>query len=273
MVRIIIRAVHGVFVPYFTQSMGRCVVHHTLAYRASITDVTATDVTPVTDGLMLQQNGHFVPQYNYKLLYASYQAAGPTRGRIITPSFRQITIPCIRPVQASIVAGDESNVGDYRRNPLTLRALEEVQFEALQTSGGAAVVVSVQAWSREGIVAMPQGDIYTMRGTATATLTAGAWTIGAVTWQDTLPSGRYACVGLEYFGTTALAARLIFEEQWQRPGCIGGGAVGNNVHEMFRKGGLGVWGYFDANRMPSVEFLGNAADTAEEVYLDLIKVG
>lgn len=227
-------------------------MHHTVAYAASIADVTAVDVTPVPDGLMLIQNGHFVPQYQYGLLYASYQAVGPTRGRIITPNFRQFTTPWIRPTQPSIVPGDETNLADYRANPLTLKPLEEVQFEAFQTSGGAAVVVSVQGWTKTGMGNVPQGDIYTMRGTGTTTNGVRAWTIVPITWQDTLPNGKYACVGLEYFGTTALAARLIFEEQWERPGVLGGGLSTNNVSPIFRKGRLGVFGRFDANRMPTV---------------------
>lgn len=248
-------------------------MHHTVAYRASIADVTATDVTPVPDGLMLIQNGHFVPQYNYGLLYASYQAVGPTRGRLITPAARQVTTPWIRPVQPSIVAGDEGNFADYRSNPFTLRALEEVQFEAFQTSGGAAVVVSVQGWTKSGMGNVPQGDIFTMRGTGTTALGAGAWTLSTITWQDTLPAGKYAAIGLEYFGATAIAARLIFEEQWERPGVIGGGSNANNVSPIFRKGQMGLFGRFDANRMPSVECLANAADAAQEVYLDLVKIG
>jgi hypothetical protein len=81
------------------------------------------------------------------------------------------------------------------------------------------------------------------------------------------------CVGLQYIGVTALAARLVFEDQWERPGCIGAGLGTSQQHPMFSKGGLGNWGRFNANRMPSVEFLANAADTAEEVYLDFIRTG
>jgi hypothetical protein len=221
---------------------------------------------------MLVQNSHFVPQVDHMLLFASYQAAGATRARLISPTLRQMTTPWIRPTAVAIVQGVEAHVADYRANPLRIRALEELQLEALQTSGGAAVVVGLAGIQRSPMMPMPQGDVYTMRGTAAATLTAGAWTLGTVTWQDTLPNGLYACVGFQYFGTTGLAARLIFEEQVERPGCIGAGLVTSQQHPMFSKGGLGVWGRFNANRMPNIEFLGNAADTAQEVYLDFIRI-
>lgn len=247
--------------------------YHLIAWRANIADVTATDITPIPDAIMLVQNGHFVPQVDHMLLFAAYQAAGATRARLISPSMRQITTPWIRPTAVAIVQGVEAHVADYRSNPLRIRALEELQLEAFQTTGGAAVVVGLAGIQRTPTMPMPQGDVYTMRGTGTAMLTAGAWSLATITWQDTLPNGTYACVGLRYFGVTGLAARLIFEEQVERPGCIGAGLTASQQHPMFGHGGLGVWGRFSANRMPNVEFLANAADVVEEVYLDFIRIG
>lgn len=246
---------------------------HTVAYRVSIADVTATDVTPVPDNIMAIQNGHFVPQQDMKIPFATYQAAGATRARLISPSLRQITTPWVKPSGLAIVQGAEPHVSDYRSNPLGIKRLEELQFEAFQTSGGAAVVVSIVGLMIGGIMPMPQGDIYTMRGTGTTTLTAGGWTQVTMTWQDTLPVGTYVVVGMQYVGVTALAARLIPEDQIWRPGCVGTGLTTSQTHPMFMKGGLGVWCQFNANRMPNVECLANAADTAEEIFLDFIRVG
>lgn len=248
-------------------------MHHTVAWRLSIADATETDVTPVTDGIMSIQNGHFVPSKNLQLLYAYFGAAGANRARFITPTFRQITSPWIRPVGLAIVPGVQPLLTDYRQNPLTLNMLEEIQLMGTQTTGGAAVVVAIAGLASIPVGPAPAGNIFTMRGTATATLVAGAWTQGAVTWQDTLPAGMYAVVGMQYIGTTALAARLIFNDQIERPGCVATGLVTSRPHPMFQLGGLGQWGRFSNNVMPNVEFLANAADTAQEVYLDLIRVG
>lgn len=246
---------------------------HTVAYEASIADVTATDITPVPDSIMLIQNGHFVPQRNMQILYASYQAAGATRARLITPTFRQQSTPWIRPTGLAIVQGAEPHIADYRNNPLTLMGLEEVEFEALQTSGGAAVVYGIMGWASSPQMPAPQGQCIVMRGTGTTTVTAKAWSLATITWQDFLPSGNYACVGLESFGTTAIAARLVFEQQVERPGCVAIGLATSRSHSMFQTGGLGVWGTFTANRMPNVEVLCNAADTAEELYLHFVRIG
>lgn len=247
-------------------------MHHTVAYRVSAADATETDMTPVPDGIMSIVNTHFMPQQNRPIIYATFQAATPTRAKIVTPSFRQVTTPWIRPQQPSIVPGDEANVADYSQNPLMARALEEISILGTQTSGGTAVEVALLALARGPLQPAPRGDIYTLRGTGAVTLVAGAWGIVTPTWQDSLPAGRYSVVGLEYIGTTALSARIIFDEQTDRPGCVGGGTVSNNVWQGNRKGYLGEWGQFDSNRMPTLECLANAADTAQEFYMDIIKI-
>lgn len=248
-------------------------MHHILAWRKSIADIVADDITPVTDGLMAINNSHFVPQNDMRILAAYFGGAGATRARFITPSFRQTSTPWIRPINLAIVPLDEPNIADYTANPLKIKGLEELQLEGYQTTGGAAVVVGVAAVSPGPIAPAPQGDIISMRGTGTTTVTAGAWTQCTITWQDTLPAGRYSVVGLSAIGATALAGRLILEESFWRPGCVGSGLVSSSNSPIFIKGGLGNWGEFTGNRMPSVEFLCNAADTAQEVYLDFVRIG
>lgn len=246
---------------------------HTVAWRLSIADATATDITPVQDLIMAIQNGHFMPQFDMFLYYAYFGAATPNRARLISPSFRQLSTPWIRPVNTDIVPGDRPGIADYRANPLRIRALEELQLEGMQTTGGAAVVAAVAALARNPIANAPAGDIITMRGTGTTTAVAGSWTSCPITWQDTLQTGRYAVVGLNFVGATALAARLVFEEQWERPGCIGCSSADLTPPDFFLRGGLGMWGNFNANRMPNIEILCNAADTAQEIYLDFVRVG
>jgi hypothetical protein len=248
-------------------------VHHTIAWRLSSADATATDLTPVTDAIMVIQNGHFLPQVNYSMLYAYAGAASINRARFISPAFRQLSTPWIRPVNAAIAPTDEVNIADYRLNPLLIRGLEELQLEGTQTSGGAAVIVGVAGITKQGLGPSPQGDIITMRGTGTTTQTAGGWTVCAITWQDTLPTGMYACVGCEFVAATGVAGRLVFEDQVERPGGLAQTLATGNGPLMFRKGGLGIWGRFSGNRMPNVEMLSNAADTAQEIYLDLVRVG
>lgn len=253
--------------------MVRCTLFHTVAWRESIADIVANDITPVPDTLMAIQNGHFMPQVNSNILFAYAGAAGITDARLISPSLRSFTTPRIRPVNLAIVPVDEPNMADYHDNPLTVKGLEELEMEISQTTGGAAVVVAVAGIAKVPMQPAPQGNVYTMRGVGTTTVTAGAWSQAVITWSDTLPTGTYACVGFEAVGVTCVAGRLIFDEQWERPGCLGQSLVSGNGPALFRKGRLGVYGRFNANRMPNVEMLCNAADTAQTVFLDFVRIG
>jgi len=248
-------------------------MHHTLGWRVSLADATETDMTPVTDGIWTIQNGHFLPAMDWFLLAAMFASTGPTRARLVTPTMRQVTTPFIRPMETNIVPGNLPGIADYRDNSFRLRALEEIQLLGTQTTGGAVVGVGLAWVSRQGLTPMPSGDVYTMRGTGTTTAVAGAWTQVAVTWQDTLPQGVFAVVGANFIGTTALAGRFILEDQVDRPGGVGASAADLSNSPIFMKGGLGIWGRFNSNRMPNVEFLCNAGDTAQEIYMDIIRVG
>lgn len=246
-------------------------MHHTLAYRSSIADVTLANVTPVNDGIVVIQNNHFMFQED-KMLYAAVAGGiDLQRARIVTPTFRQITSPFIRPVQALATGGSLPGVSDYRRNPLRLKAREEIAFEAFQDSGGAQVAFGL-LMAMDRFLAAPAGDTYRLRGESATAATAGAWSLLAMTWADQLPDGRYACVGLGHVSATAISARLTFENQYWRPGCLSAIDAQDIPDPIFGAGGLGVWGYFEQTRMPSVEALCVAADAAHQVYMDIIRV-
>jgi hypothetical protein len=248
-------------------------MHHTIAWFKDLVTATETDVTPVTDGIFTIQNSHFLPQRNWNLWYAAFMAATATRARLRTPTFRQITTPFIRPIEGTITPGDEPNVADYRENPLLLKGLEEIEFLGTQTAGANANVFGVAGLSTEAFVPMPRGDVYTLRGTSVGPAVANVWTQIAMTWQDTLPQGIFAVVGGWYMSAAAVAFRLIFEDQVNRPGGLGALSLEASAHKMFRMGGLGIWGRFNSNRMPNVEVLCNGADASFELYLDILRVG
>ena len=112
-----------------------------------------------------------------------------------------------------------------------------------------------------------------MRGTGATTLTVDRWSLVDVTWEQSIPTGSYVCVGLGAQSANCIGARLSFDNQSDRPGCVGMSSVENREHQMFRKGGLGTFGLFTSTSLPEVEFLADTADTTQEVYLDFVRVG
>jgi hypothetical protein len=239
------------------------------------TEATASeyDLTAIADSIMLIQNGHFLPQNDMYLKYAYAGGLLLNKARIVTPSFRQLSTPYIRPTNLALLPLTNTPVADYSDKPLKLRALEEVQVNGLNSANTSGVYTAILGMGLMQKEPIPQGDIYTIRGTGTTTAVVNTWTQAAITWQDTLPNGQYVCVGLNAIGATARAGRLIFQNQTWRPGSVANALVSDLPWYGFRNGNLGVWGAFAGNAMPNFEIICGAADTAQEIYMDFIRIG
>ena len=244
---------------------------HTVAWFKAVSIGATETLTPITDQIIAIKNNRFFPTKNYDLLYAYAGGSSLSRARILTPSLRQVSSPWISPIGAASEPGNDPNVADYRSNPLGLRGLEEVETEATD-SGGPGDVYCVQGWG-QGMQPAPAGDVYTMRGTGTTTAVAASWATVSLTWDNQLPVGRYALVGGSFQSTTGVAWRTIFEDQIPRPGGLAVDAATKRTAAMYRKGGLGIWGTFDSNRMPEFEVLCTAADTAQTLLIDFVRTG
>lgn len=250
----------------------RFYMFHTCAWVRS-SDATANlDQTPVPDGILVIQNAHFQPQQDMYVLWAKHNGVTQTRARFNSATLRQVSPVFIRPIDAALLPATLTRPANWVRNPLRIRGLEEIIVESTNSAAGPNNVTTSAGLSTSPIVTIPSGDVWSMRGTATTTAGVDTWTLCAMTWADTIPAGDYIAVGLNAAGATMKAARLIFENQYWRPGCVAGASEAVIQDEIFRNGGLGTWGAFTGNRMPNVEVLCNAADTAQTIYLDFIKV-
>lgn len=245
---------------------------HLLAYEESIDNTANVDLDAITDDIITIQNSHFFPSVDLQLQWASAMAATLDRCRIQTPTLRQITPPFIRPIIAAAIPADNDEPADYIDNPFRLPRLEEIALEATS----AVAMGSEQCLAFLGVTAgmqqAPVGNVYTMRGVSTTASVALTWTTLTTTWADTLPDGRYAVVGLYVRGATNAAARIIFEEQQWRPGCLTVAAIGSRSSSMFRKGRLGTWGLFNSWAFPQIQVLNTAAVSDFNMYLDLVRV-
>ncbi len=245
---------------------------HVLGYEEAIDNTANTDLDAIPDEIITRQNDHFFPSEDMLLLWASAMSANMNRARIVSPTLRQITPPFIRPIIPAAVPASDDEAADYRDYPFRLTRLEELAVEATSDiCMGTEQALAFLALSA-GQVPTPAGNIFTIRGTSTTTSVALTWTTMTTTWADTLPDGRYAVVGLEAIGATLGAARLTFEEQIWRPGCLGATAVGNQSDDIFRKGRLGIWGTFNNYAFPQVQVLNTAAVSVFTWYMDIMRI-
>lgn len=244
-------------------------MHHLAAFTASLTTPSNGDVAALTDDVISITNSHFLPQRPFGLIFAASMLVNQTRCRINTPTLRQISLPYIRPIITAAIPPTQPNLADYTRNPLSIRAQEELAVEITGTDVGAQQATVLMGLQTQFVPA-PAGDITTFRGTSTTSAVANAWTTLSVNWADTLAAGNYAVIGMEVYSANAIAARLIFEGGRYRPGALSINDLGYRSNDMFRKGGLGLWGVFASTALPIVQVLSNSTDASHEVYLDIV---
>ena len=128
-------------------------------------------------------------------------------------------------------------------------------------------------WLYDSLESLPGGEIITLRATASPSLSAATWANASISFDDTLPSGRYAIVGARVEDTNLAAARFVFTEFPHRPGVLASEDTDTGDIQLFRKGGLGSWGEFEHNSPPTMDFLGTGtASPTVEVLLDIVQV-
>jgi hypothetical protein len=182
-------------------------------------------------------------------------------------------------------------VWDFSRNPKPLRPTEQFNIFASQTSGGAETETVFVQFTDGVVTPAPtlatspalngNGMLTTAHATATATLTANAFTQVTPILDLPLPAGYYALVGMRVMSAHAVAFRAapINEPLW-RPG---GSAVQaatdldypgqryiNNLTGAISH--WGVWLTFFQNTVPNVQIFSTAADTKEDMWFDIIKI-
>lgn len=192
-----------------------------------------------------------------------------TAARFESPSLRRLANIDVCGYDTGAEPGSPPLMHPLLSNPKTLEGSEGFNLKATISPGSYVVGL---AWLSSGPVTKPTGEIFTVLATSSTTLTAYAWSNGALTFATTLPRGRYQVVGMRAKSTGLIAARLVFPGQAWRPGCIGNDADTDIEAQCFRAGEMGVWGEFDHDLPPTVDFLSVSADTAESVWLDLIKI-
>jgi hypothetical protein len=269
---------------------------HMEAFRSSlasgVTDVFQ-QVTYISAGALLAPavSGVQVSAYLSKLHSLFGVGAHLENIRPQAASFLPLPYPTLGPNNIGTAAESPPRFWDFSRAPKALRPTEEFDIFASQTAAGAeneAIFVNFT----DGIVAPApavspgpmlngNGQFFIAHATATATLSANAWTQVTPSLDQALPAGFYALVGARCVSAHALAFRMrpIVEPLW-RPGGVAcqtadqldppGQRFINPVN-----GGMSHWGTwltFYQNTVPYVDFWATAGDTVEDMFFDLIKI-
>jgi hypothetical protein len=199
--------------------------------------------------------------------------------QLSSPSLRARTlldVPNFNDMAASATYTQSAahNISIFRASPINLTPGENLNCIIGSSATTAANLITAGVILGDGNYSSAYAGIpiETVRATSATTLTAHAWTNAALTMTQTLRAGTYAIVGLKAQGATMQMARLVLQTTANRPGVSGVTSLGHAGSPWFRQGNSGDFGTFSHVSTPTIDCLANAADTAQNFWLDLVKI-
>lgn len=241
-------------------------------YDATQHDALAAIAGIADPHVRVQGNDIYVPSLN-KMLGVFAGGATLTDCRMQSPSLRRMVNQRVEhvypePMPPGSWYGAIAHI--YKERPRTLDIAEALNAFVINV---AATVEYVFVWLMDKLEPLPAGEIVSLEGEAVRTDVIGSWVNGALVFTQTLPSGRYAVVGMRARHDQCVAARLVFPDTSPRPGCIGVPKFYTPTIPEFRYGGLGSWGEFEHDAPPTIDTLGAAAaEHTHFIQLDLIQI-
>ena len=269
---------------------------HMEAFRSSlasgVTDVfqqityisTGAILAPLNNGL--QVSATLSKLHSFFGVSAHLQSLRPQ-----SASMLPLPYPTFNPNNIGTAIETPAKFWDFARAPKALRPTEEFDMYGSQINAGAENVAAFVNFTDGMVVPAPSiatgptvngnNQFTVVHATAATTLTANAWTQVTPVLDQPLPAGQYALVGARAVSAGALAFRLqpLVEPLW-RPG----GVAAQTNDQLDAPGQRfinpltgaishwGVWLTFFQNTVPYVQFWSTSADTAEDMYFDLIKI-
>lgn len=247
-------------------------MHHLCGYTASQDSAAMINLAAIPDPSMrIEGNNVIVPASVNAIVGCWANGVNLDRAQLQSPSLRRILNYEISPVAISASNPAPFPIIDKRMTPIILDPDEPLSCVAAE-SGVGATRQNVFVCLAPGAVEIPTGDVRSVRVTASTTLGTFGWTNGSLTFDQSLPAGRYQLVGGRFRSAGLLAWRAVFVGGIWRPGAPGFATDALVDPEMFRMGRMGVWGEFDHNLPPTIDFFSTSADTSEVGVLDLIKI-
>lgn len=247
---------------------------HTIAFFGSVTNgVADVSIAMANDQIVTpnSSNQALMPQTG-QLRAGAAGSATISRMKINTPSLRTLGLPYIAPVNTGLTVPSPPNIWNPGRIGPTIPKSDSIAMQGT-ISGGAPENAYALLWLSFGRQEIPNGPESRLRFTSTITGVAGSWVNGPITIEFPLPPGQYAVTGLDVQGTNLVGARLSFAGGGWRPGVLARNTLVAVPTPIFLSGELGVFGVFDSVNTPTMDIFATGANTAQEGYFDLVRIG
>lgn len=246
---------------------------HTFAYYTNDLALSAADVAlgTVSDVLLNVNSGGYLMPENWRLFAAYVGIPDATEAYLDSPSLRRLFLPFLDPMSLTALPANNPPIIELGQNGYDLLKTEIVKVVASRGAVAAADAYTL-LWAGPRRHAAPVGPVFTMRATSAVVTAEGTWTTGALTFDQTLPPGEFAVVGMSSYGTNLLASRLVLKNTAYRPGILAQGAQGEWNQPVFRNGNFGLFGRFTNYDPPQIDCFGVGATGTQIHYLDIVKL-
>lgn len=246
---------------------------HTAGYYSSVQLSALTNLNAIPDTQLFTSGTEIRVDPTVDMVASVYsQYIGGTtavQSQIVTPSLRALAPLDVSQIATALPTTIPPNVLDLYASPKQLVGNESMYLAQNGTAGGVEDAYSLVDFV-DGQIKPVTGNIFTVRATGAATLSAGVFVNTAVAFDTVLPAGNYQVVGFRAEGTHLVGARVVFIGNVYRPGAPGSTLPSTPDYYQYRAGNLGVWGTFNINQPPTVDCLGKS-DSAQVFYFDLIQ--
>lgn len=240
--------------------------HHLLAFTDAVVASQANlQISAIPDDVYFEKNGRYqMPEQSW-LLWGGIYGLGATGGRVNTPSTRLRGFPQLWPINRDILPLVNNMVLDMRHFPLKLREEEDLEIDVSTdaTAGPNDMAALVAICQEQPNYNVNVQDLRWIVASAAPITPALGWSpVSPITIIDPQESGRYNVYGMVAIDAApdTIAARLVFRNQTERPGCPVNAAYDTMFDKLFT-GGLGLWGQYDTYNLPQLQALGDAGGT------------
>jgi len=217
----------------------------------------------------------YIGDLNQILGYAVASGEIISAAYLSSPSLRRLALLDILPIRQSDDFASPGAVNWQLESPTLLETNEGLEAFVYTNVAVPTKNTVIGVWLCDGPITPVSGEIFHINATATIVQLDSAWVNTEIDFRQTLPVGRYQVVGAYCWMADLMLFRFVPIGESHRPGGVGGIALGSELPDVQRDGGLGVWFEFDQITPPSVDILANVGATGTDVQmiLDLIKVG
>ena len=246
---------------------------HTVLYRSSqAIGATLASLTAIGFSQDVVTNNKILLQDQMELRMATLMGVGLANARIQTPLLLQTASAQLRPYNVGATFGTNPNTVDFTDQPVAFRGGENIDVQTTNTDAEAQVHTAVlQLGDRN--YSKPVGQRLKIRAVGATAVTAGAWSRVNLVYDDNLPNKLFAITGMEVFSATGIVGRLDIPGQAYKPGVPVVTSLANRMNNMQYDPYWGELGRFRNTSLPALELFATAADSTQQVWLDIVVIG